>query len=166
MTGLEGTLRGLIHHLTANGFTRIEDADVRKFAIDAADSVGPPQLFLAWLQRCPEAREFLDSRGLPSPPTPERPVTIDAGSKRTVRVLYQGQYHDVEVVGRAGGMYRFQSITDRYLLFAAPIAAVHNDDRHRAQAIADAVCSSVDAGESAIDMEQLRRDIADPTGTP
>jgi hypothetical protein len=59
---LPSVLRALVEELAkAHGFSHdYEPGSIRQTAIGHASSTLPAALFLAWLERCPEARKFLE----------------------------------------------------------------------------------------------------------
>lgn len=98
MNDLSSVLRALVEELArAHGFSHdYEPGSIRQTAISHASSTLPAALFLAWLERCPEAREFLEQHlvfpGLGSANKGAAVPAADGGRPATAAVLPPDQF--------------------------------------------------------------------------
>lgn len=75
--------------VTRFGVTRADPADVRAACLKHLNETVIPEMFLDWIERCPEAREFLRQRGVPWDEPPA--VTTGGGGDGAQFIVDRGR---------------------------------------------------------------------------
>jgi hypothetical protein len=148
-------LAGLCAHLVdEHGFVPALDAPGElpcKVARAHSSSTWPVAVFAEWISRCPEAREYLESKGLTiGPPAPHAPATLvqeqaraaqaggqdyEYGHEHEVRALINGNMMPCLITGLIGGRVKVEAVDDRLRIAAVELRHVHPDDQGRARAV-------------------------------